>query len=47
MKQFDITLAFTNAELAGLGKNVFVRLPKEYSDDPVDKRQGPVVKLLR
>jgi hypothetical protein len=30
LKQFDITLAFTNAELSGLDKSIFVRLPKEW-----------------
>jgi hypothetical protein len=45
LKQFDITLAFTNAELTGLEKSIFVRLPKEWSGP--EARQGDTVKLLR
>jgi hypothetical protein len=45
LKQFDITLAFTNAELTGLEKSIFVRLPKEW--DGPDARKGTTVKLLR
>ena len=45
LRQLDITLAFVNAELTGLDKSIFVRLPKEWAGPSAEK--GATVKLLR